>query len=143
MDTLTDRHAVSVAGIITDDHGRALLIQRRDNRHWKPPSGILELGETITEGLRRAVREETGLDVEPVALTGVYKNMTSGVVVLVFRCKVTGGDLTTTDQAPAFRWVTAADIGDLTDKEYAVRVVDALRRDQPPPVREHDGGHLL
>ena len=30
MDTDPPRHSVSVSGIITDDHGRALLIQRRD-----------------------------------------------------------------------------------------------------------------
>jgi ADP-ribose pyrophosphatase YjhB (NUDIX family) len=64
-----------VTGIVTDEHGRALLIQRRDNHQWEPPGGILELDESIDDGLRREVREETGLDVEPVALTGVDKNM--------------------------------------------------------------------
>ena len=37
------RHSVSVAAVITDDHGRALLIQRRDNHTWEPPGGVLEL----------------------------------------------------------------------------------------------------
>jgi ADP-ribose pyrophosphatase YjhB (NUDIX family) len=80
-----------VAGIITDDHGRALLIQRADNRRWGPPGGVLELGGTIHDGLRREIREETGLDIEPVTLTGVYKNMPRGIIALVFRCKITGG----------------------------------------------------
>ena len=40
-------HSVSVAAVITDDHGRALLIQRRDNGSWEPPGGVLELGESI------------------------------------------------------------------------------------------------
>src|SRR5262245_45521296 len=104
MNTQTARHSVSVAGIITDDHGRALLIQRADNHRCEPPGGVLELGETIPDGVRREVREETGLDVEPVALTGVYKKMNRGIVALVFRCKIAGGDLTTTDEASAFRW---------------------------------------
>ena len=77
MNSQDARHSVSVAGVITDDHGRALLIQRGDNHQWEPPGGVLEPGETIHDGLRREVREETGLDVEPVALTGVYKNMRS------------------------------------------------------------------
>ncbi len=75
MNSADARHSVSVAGVITDDHGRALLIQRRDNQRWEPPGGVLEPGETIYDGLRREVREETGLEVEPIALTGVYKNM--------------------------------------------------------------------
>jgi 8-oxo-dGTP diphosphatase len=49
------RHSVSVAAVITDDHGRALLIQRADNCRWEPPGVVLELGETIHDGLRREV----------------------------------------------------------------------------------------
>jgi ADP-ribose pyrophosphatase YjhB (NUDIX family) len=141
--TQQPRHSVSVAGVITDDHGRALLIQRADNHRWEPPGGVLELGESITDGLRREVREETGLDVEPIALTGVYKNMTRGIVALVFRCKITGGDLTTTDEASAFRWAAKGETADLMDEAYAVRVRDALVDDQQPAVRHHDGVHLL
>ena len=76
-------HSVSVAGVVIDENGRTLVIQRRDNGHWEPPGGILERDESIIEGLLREVREETGLIVEPVALTGVYKNMRLGVVALV------------------------------------------------------------
>jgi 8-oxo-dGTP diphosphatase len=141
--TQQPRHSVSVAGVITDDHGRALLIQRADNHRWEPPGGVLELGETIPDGLRREIREETGLDVEPVTLTGIYKNMNRGIVALVFRCKITGGDLTTTDEASAFRWATGTEITDLTDEAYAVRVLDALHDHQPSAIRHHDGVHLL
>jgi hypothetical protein len=56
----------------------------------------------------REVREESGLGIEPVALTGVYKNMTRGIIALVFRCTITGGDLAATDESAAFRWVTCA-----------------------------------
>ena len=143
MNTQDSRHSVSVAAVITDDHGRALLIQRRDNHRWEPPGGVLELGETIHDGLRREVREETGLDVEPVTLTGVYKNMNRGIIALVFRCKITGGDLTTTDEASAFRWATANEITDLSDEAYAIRVLDALRGDYSSAVRHHDGTHVL
>jgi 8-oxo-dGTP diphosphatase len=137
------RHSVSVAGIVIDDHGRALLIQRRDNHRWEPPGGVLELGETIHDGLRREVREETGLDVEPVALTGVYKNMARGIIALVFRCKITGGDLRTSDESAAFRWATETEIADLADQAYAVRILDALHDEHPPAVRQHDGVQLL
>ena len=68
--TQQPRHSVSVAGVITDDHGRALLIQRADNHRWEPPGGVLELGESITDGVRREVHEETGLVCRLVALLG-------------------------------------------------------------------------
>jgi 8-oxo-dGTP diphosphatase len=143
VNSASPRHSVSVAGIITDDHGRALLSQRRDNHRWEPPGGVLELGETIHDGLRREVHEETGLDIEPVALTGVYKNMPRGIIALVFRCKITGGKLGASDETTAFRWATRSDITELTDEAYAVRVLDALDDEHPPAIRQHDGIHLL
>ena len=137
------QHSVSVAGVITDDHGRALLVQRRDNHRWEPPGGVLELAESIHDGLRREVREETGLDVEPTNLTGIYKNITRGIVALVFRCKVAGGHLTTNDEVTAFHWADQSDVGSLMAEAYAVRVLDALQPGQATTVRTHDGVHIL
>ena len=139
----TAKHSVSVAAVITDDHGRALLVQRRDNDHWEPPGGVLELGESIEDGLRREAREETGLDIEPIALTGIYKNMTRGIIALVFRCKTTGGDLALSDEVAAFRWADGTEVAELSDEAYAVRVLDALGDTAPPAVRQHDGKSVI
>jgi ADP-ribose pyrophosphatase YjhB (NUDIX family) len=143
VDSQTPRHSVSVSGIIIDDHGRALLIRRRDNHRWEPPGGVLELSEAIHDGLRREVREETGLDIEPIALSGVYKNMARAIVNLVFRCKITGGGLATNDEASAFRWTTESEVPGLMDEAYAIRVLDALHETAAAAVRPHDGVHLL
>jgi 8-oxo-dGTP diphosphatase len=143
VDNQLSRHSVSISGVITDDHGQALLIQRRDNRHWEPPGGVLELGETIHDGLRREVREETGLGIEPDRLTGIYKNMPRGIIALVFRCKITGGQLITNDEVTAFRWADQDAIRELTTEAYAIRLLDAMRTDTAPAVREHDGTRLL
>jgi 8-oxo-dGTP diphosphatase len=136
-------HSVSVAGVIVDDHDRALLIRRRDNRRWEPPGGVLELGETIHAGVCREVREETGLAVQPIALTGVYKNMSRGIVALVFRCQVLGGQLTPNDEVSGFQWATAEEVTSMVDEAYAVRVLDAMREAGAPAVRQHDGVHLV
>lgn len=137
------RHSVSVAGIVVDDDNRALLIRRRDNGHWEPPGGVLEPGETIPEGLRREVREETGLDVTPVALTGVYKNMAHAIVALVFRCTRVGGEPATSDETSEWRWADREQIAELVDEAYAVRVLDALDHSTPPAIRAHDGIQLV
>ncbi len=137
------RHSVSVAGVVVDDAGRALLIRRRDNGHWEPPGGILELNEDIENGLRREVREETGLAVEPTALTGVYKNVVRGIVALVFRCRATGGDLSVSNETTEFRWAEAAEVPSLADPAYAVRILDALEYAAPPAIRTHDGVQLV
>ncbi|MEV4512988.1 NUDIX domain-containing protein [Dactylosporangium sp. NPDC049525] len=54
-------HSVSVAAVVTDDGGRVLVIQRRDNGQWQIPDGILELAESVQTGVRRKVLEETVL----------------------------------------------------------------------------------
>jgi ADP-ribose pyrophosphatase YjhB (NUDIX family) len=142
MNTATARHSISVAGVITDDDGRALLIRRRDTLHWEPPGGVLELDEAIEAGLRREVREETGLTIEPVALTGVYKNMARGIVALVFRCKMISGHLTVNDEVSGFQWATPEEVKAMADEAFAVRVLDALADQPAPAVRHHDGVHI-
>lgn len=137
------RHSVSVAGAIIDDDGRVLLARRRDNEHWEPPGGVLELAETIEDGLGREVAEETGLAVEIEALAGVYKNISRGIVALVFRCHSTGGTLTLNDEASEFRWVTDDELDELMDPAYVVRARDAIRYNGVPALRTHDGIRLV
>jgi len=134
---------VSVAGAVIDDAGRALVVRRRDNARWEPPGGVLELPETIEEGLQREVHEETGLHVEVQALTGVYKNLPRGIVALVFRCRPTGGTLHPNDEASDFRWLSKAEAVQLLDEAYAVRLTDAMDHSTCPAVRTHDGTKLL
>jgi 8-oxo-dGTP diphosphatase len=138
------RHSVSVAAAVVDDVGRVLAVRRADNDHWEPPGGVLELDESIEDGLRREVEEETGLQVEPLRLTGVYKNMSRGIVALVFRCHQTGGRPTSTVEAVELRWLTRNEVPQLMDEAYAVRVLDALGPEPAAPhVRSHDGQRLL
>src|SRR4051794_21791704 len=106
------KHSVSVAAAILDDAGRFLAIRRADNGHWEPPGGILELHESITDGLVREVLEETGLHVRPLALTGVYKNMNRGIVALVFHCEITSGEARPTAEAREIAWLPPAELAD-------------------------------
>lgn len=137
-------HSVSVAGVIVDDAGRALLIKRRDNGKWEPPGGVLEPGETIPDALQREVLEETGIKIAlPATLTGVYKNMTRLIVSMVFRCEAIDGTPTTGAETRALRWATREEVIELADEAYAIRVLDALDHTTPPAVRAHDGVRLI
>ncbi|MFH8559242.1 NUDIX hydrolase [Streptomyces celluloflavus] len=135
---------MSVAGVIVDDRGRALLIQRRDNGQWEPPGGVLEPGETILDALQREVLEETGIKIAlPATLTGIYKNMTGLIVSMVFRCEAIDGTPTTGEETRALRWVTREEVTELADEAYVIRVLDALDEASPPAVRAHDGVKLI
>ena len=137
----TPKHSVSVAGVVVRDDGRILVVQRRDNGRWEPPGGVLELDETFEDGVRREVAEETGVRVEVERLTGAYKNLSRGIVALVFRCRPVSGEARTTDESRRVRWLTEDEVRTQMTPAYAVRVLDALG-DQAA-ARAHDGVHLV
>ncbi|WP_084682005.1 NUDIX hydrolase [Actinomycetospora chiangmaiensis] len=137
----TPKHSVSVAGVVVDDHDRVLVIQRRDNRHWEPPGGVLELDETPEEGVEREVFEETGIHVKVERLSGVYKNMARGIVSLVFRCSPQAGTTVRSDESADVQWVSVGRVMSLMDEAYSVRVADAFQAGVP--VKVHDGVRVV
>ncbi|MFD8483195.1 NUDIX hydrolase [Kitasatospora sp. NPDC059673] len=141
----TPLHSVSVAGAVVREDGRVLVIQRADNGAWQPPGGVLELGESVEDGVRREVFEETGVWVRPECLTGVYKNMSRGVVALVFRCTVENGEARPTEEAVAVDWFTSEEVRQNVSEVFAVRILDALdpSRGGEPRIRSHDGHRLI
>jgi 8-oxo-dGTP pyrophosphatase MutT (NUDIX family) len=110
----------SASAIVTDEHGRILLIKRRDNTLWALPGGGHDIGETIADTAVREVKEETGLDVEVTGLVGVYTNprhvvaFTDGEVrqqfSLLFTTKVLGGTLATDDESTDIAWTHPDDV---------------------------------
>lgn len=136
------KHSVSVAGAVVREDGRLLAIRRADNGTWELPGGVLDLEETPQEGVRREVLEETGIEVDVSELTGIYKNMTRGVVALVFRCKPSGGTERTSAETAAVDWLTPEEVRERMAEVYAIRLLDALD-DNGPHVRSHDGRQLI
>lgn len=106
----TPKHSVSVAGIVVRDDNRAPAIRRDDNGEWEAPGGVLELDESVEDGVRREVLEETGLKVTVERLTGVYKNLTQGIVALVYQCHAADGDTHPTAEAREVRWMTREEV---------------------------------
>lgn len=89
---------------IRDAEGRILLLRRTDGENlWSFPGGMMEPGEGATDAVKREVREEIGLEVEPVTLIGAYTRPEYAFaypngdqvqpVTLFFECQVVGGEL--------------------------------------------------
>ena len=104
---------------------------------------MLELDESITDGLIREVDEETGLHVRAAALTGVYKNMRRGIVALVFRCDVLAGGRRRPTKRASSHGSHPDELADCMTDAYSVRLLDALDHDAMPTVRAHDGRSLV
>ena len=65
-----DKFTVSAAALITNDAGEVLLLDHhiRPASGWGLPGGFLEHGEQPDEGIRREIREETGLELHHLKL---------------------------------------------------------------------------
>lgn len=139
--TDTPKHSVSVAGVVVNDADQVLVIQRRDNGRWEPPGGVLELDESPEAGVAREVLEETGIKVEVGQLSGIYKNMSRGIIALVFRCEPVAGQEQATDESRDVRWISLPEVTAAFSPAYAIRVSDAF--EPGVSVRAHDGTQLL
>jgi 8-oxo-dGTP diphosphatase len=112
---------LGVGALIFDDHNRILLAQRGGEPlkgFWSLPGGVLETGETLLDGIRREVLEETGLHVDPVQLLTVFERIMPDAhgraeyhyVLLDYICCVTGGEPCPADDCAALRWVAQSEL---------------------------------
>jgi len=64
---------LGAATVIVDDRHRVLLVKHSyGERNWELPGGGGEARESVEETARREAREEVGLELGEVRLTGVY-----------------------------------------------------------------------
>ena len=86
------RFAVTAGAIVTDGHGRVLLLKHRfrPGSGWGLPGGFIEHGEQPEEGLRRELREEIGLEVERLKLFTVRAFRRPKQVEIVFKGQTLG-----------------------------------------------------
>lgn len=111
----------SVVAIVTDPTDKVLLIHKTDNNLWALPGGGHDPGEAISDTVVREVREETGYDVEVVALTGIYTNPAHRMAYddgevrqqfsIAFRATLTSGtaapgEAGTPEEIQGMRWVS-------------------------------------
>jgi len=109
---------VGVGAVIVHE-GRVLLVQRGHEPlkgRWSIPGGLIEIGEMLHEAVVREVREETGLEIEPVELVELLDRIHREgdrvryhYVIADYLCRIVGGTLKAADDADAVRWVERAE----------------------------------
>ena len=99
--------------------GKVVLVQRKNppfQGSWALPGGFVDVGETVETAAVREAREETGLEVELLALLGVYsdpaRDPRGHTVSVVYLARPTGGELEAGDDAASARLFSPG--GDLT-----------------------------
>ncbi|MDI6619219.1 MAG: NUDIX domain-containing protein [Clostridiales bacterium] len=129
-------HIVSAGGIIINDKNEILLV-KNPRKGWEYPGGIIEVGETVPQGLIREIKEESGIDVEIINIVGIYSNIKKKkgyngvkeiptIVNIDFICKYISGELTTSDESSDVKWFTKNEALKMVNSKIQYRFRKAL-----------------
>jgi len=126
------RPIVGVGGVVIH-RNRALLIRRAHEPlkgEWSIPGGLLEVGEELAEAVRRELREETGLEVEPLEIVAAFDRiMREGrrvkyhFVIIDYVCHWKRGRLRPGSDAIDARWVRREELPQYNLTAMATQVI--------------------
>ncbi|HLT78256.1 MAG TPA: NUDIX hydrolase [Ferrovibrio sp.] len=125
-------------GAIVWKDGKVLMVQRgRPPRQgiWSLPGGLQLLGETVAEGIRREIREETGVEIELLGLVEVVDSVqrdAAGRVlyhytIVDYAARWVSGEAVAGDDAAAVAWVDPAELHRLDTWNETLRVIEKSR----------------
>lgn len=130
-----DRPYLAVSAAII--RGGQILVARRARGPalgvWTLPGGVVEAGETLTEALVREIREETSIEIEPVALAGhrevvVRENdgrVARHFVILCFASRWVSGEPRLNEELDEARWLRPAELAGLKTTDGLAEIVAA------------------
>jgi len=116
---------------------RKILVVRRARNPalslYTLPGGTVEAGETVTEAVIREVREETSLEIEPVALAGYREAIARDAqgqierhfVILCFAARWLGGEPVLNEELDDARWLDPAELAAYPTTEGLAEIVAA------------------
>ena len=111
---------VGVGAIIL--HPGEILLEQRGNEpargQWTIPGGVMELGESVEEAVRRETKEETGLTVNSIRLIDVVDQVHLDkegrieyhYVIIDYVCKVAPGEPQAASDAKSIKWVPLGEV---------------------------------
>lgn len=101
-------HSVVVGCLVRNAANDVLLI-RHHKRGWEIPQGRVEEGENLIDALRREVREEAGVEIDPGPLGAVWSLIAeSPAVIFTFLGAYRSGDLSTSGDSEEAGWFSVA-----------------------------------
>jgi 8-oxo-dGTP diphosphatase len=126
-------------GALIFHRGRILMAQRGKEPlkgWWSLPGGALETGESLDSAVRREVREETGLEIEPLGVFEIFERIMRDeagtveyhYVLIDYLCRVAGGALCAGDDVCRVEWVTPDGLQHLQITEGTLAVIEKAFR---------------
>lgn len=96
------------AGIVIEQNGKILLIDRSDGLGYTVPGGIVRHRETVEECVLREAHEETGYTVKITGFVGVYSSLDRdprfrAIAITYKGCIVEGTPRSSSEGVPCWR----------------------------------------
>ena len=108
--------------------GRILLVQERSDGRWCMPGGWADVGDLPSEMVVREVWEESGFEVVPRKVIGVYDANRGGIPLefyhaykVVFQCEIVGGQARPSDETLAVSFFSPDDLPPLSSSRTSER----------------------
>jgi 8-oxo-dGTP diphosphatase len=109
--------ALVVKAVIFDDQNHCLLVRRSAANHnfvgrWEWPGGKLDPGEDFAAGLRREVREESGLEIELTHLAGAtqFEMPAANVILLCLNARPLSTAVRLSVEHDDFAWMPLSEL---------------------------------
>jgi 8-oxo-dGTP diphosphatase len=132
------RHTTVVGCLVRNDANQVLLIKHY-KRGWEIPQGRVEEGENLLDALRREVREEAGVEIEPGPLAAVWSMLTPpSAVIFTFLGRYAGGEVHCSDDSVDACWYSESEAVELvTSSVMRDRLQVLLKYDNTPLYRAY------
>ncbi|MFH0805576.1 MAG: NUDIX domain-containing protein [Patescibacteria group bacterium] len=96
---------------------------------WETPGGRLEVGEDIVNGLKREIKEETGLSVKilfPFNAFSANVGQEDSIVGINYLAEYSGGEIRIdTNEHSSYQWINISNIKKLKDSIGLQKEIDA------------------
>ena len=135
------RYPLLGVGAVVLRRDAVLLVERAGEPlrgWWSLPGGLVETGEALHDALCREVLEETGLQVKPLGMLGIFERITRDdagraeyhYVLVDYLCRATGGALAAASDASGARWVPRRRLGEYRITEGTLGVIEKAFRER-------------
>ena len=133
--TYPQRPVLAVSAAIIRD-GKVLIVRRARKpafNLYSLPGGVVEVGESLADAVVREAREETSLDIEPVAVAGhreaIMRDKEGRIerhfVILSFASRWLKGEPVLNSELDDARWVDPAELSAYKTTEGLAEIVAA------------------
>lgn len=110
-----------IVGVCIKKDGKILMVQearKKVYKMWNFPMGHLDNAETIFEGAKREVKEETGYEVELTSIISIQNYPNKENIKITFNANIIDGDISyDKNEILDVKWISIEELENMTSKE--------------------------